>query len=304
VPDRVVRDGMVIGLLGIASCWLNWTIDAPSTIAVAVIGSMVGFGCTGLALRWRRPRAISAAVPVYDAPAWRRAAIPLVIIGATEVLMNRTGVILLGWFGDTTSAGIYSLVFNIALVVTLPRIAVNTIFAPEISGLYVRNDKAMMQVLVTRAASWTLGGGICIAFGIYMLAGPLLAWFGAGYEAGVSALRILLVSQVITAGAGSQLHVMTMTGHERSAAVLLIPSAVANAVASTALIHALGLTGAAIGTAIAFIIWNIAMSMFLWRRLRLFPGVLAMFRVPSPRLAIIGAWLSSRIHKSAARQKN
>jgi len=189
-------------------------------------------------------------------------------------------------------------------VVTLPRIAVNTIFAPEISGLYVRNDKAMMQVLVTRAASWTLGGGICIAFGIYMLAGPLLAWFGAGYEAGVSALRILLVSQVITAGAGSQLHVMTMTGHERSAAVLLIPSAVANAVASTALIHALGLTGAAIGTAIAFIIWNIAMSMFLWRRLRLFPGVLAMFRVPSPRLAIIGAWLSSRIHKSAARQKN
>jgi len=36
------------------------------------------------------------------------------------------------------------------------------------------------------------------------------------------ALRILLVGQVIAAGAGSQMHVMAMTGHERTAAALLV----------------------------------------------------------------------------------
>jgi hypothetical protein len=36
------------------------------------------------------------------------------------------------------------------------------------------------------------------------------------------ALRILLVGQVIAASAGSQMHVMAMTGHERAAAALLV----------------------------------------------------------------------------------
>jgi O-antigen/teichoic acid export membrane protein len=137
----------------------------------------------------------------------------------------------------------------------------------------------MMQVLITRTASWTFYAGICIAAALFVLADPLLAWFGAGYNAGVPALRILVVSQVLAASAGSQLYVMTMTGHERDAAVLLACCAVVNAGASAVLVHMFGLTGAAIGTAVSLVVWNLAMALFLWRRLNLLPGVLAIFRV-------------------------
>jgi hypothetical protein len=41
-------------------------------------------------------------------------------------------------------------------------------------------------------------------------------------DAGVPVLRILLVGQVIAASAGSQMHVIAMTGHERAAAALLV----------------------------------------------------------------------------------
>jgi O-antigen/teichoic acid export membrane protein len=280
VPDRVVRDATLIGLLAVASLGLGWTLNAPFVMVATLISSALGLVCAGLAMRRRRPRAIDDILPAYDAAAWRRAAIPLVILGATEALMNRTGVILLGWIADTKNAGIYSLAFNIALVVTLPRIAVNTLFAPMISNLYARSDKETMQVLITRASSWTLCAGICIAAGLFVLADPLLAWFGAGYEAGVPALRILLISQVMAASAGSQLYVMTMTGHERSAAVLLVSCAMVNAGASAVLIGTFGLAGAAIGTAVSLVVWNVAMALFLWRRLNLLPGVLAIFRVP------------------------
>jgi O-antigen/teichoic acid export membrane protein len=280
VPDRVVRDGILIGLLGIVTLGLGWTIDAPLMMLATLVSSAAGLGCTVFAMRWRRPLAMNDILPVYDAPTWRQAAIPLVIAGATEVLMNRTGIILLGWIAATKDAGIYSLAFNIALVVTVPRVAVNTLFAPTISGLYARNDKAMMQVLVTRAASWTLCAGICIALALFIVAEPLLAWFGPGYEAGVPALRILLISQVIAAGGGSQLYVMTMTGHERSAAVLLMPIAIANAVVSAVLISPFGLAGAAIAAGTTLVIWHAAMAFFLWRRLQLLPGVLAAFRLP------------------------
>jgi O-antigen/teichoic acid export membrane protein len=280
VPDRVVREGTLIGLLAVASLGMGWTLNAPFVMVATLISSTLGLVCAGLAMRRRRPRAIHDILPAYDAAAWRRAAIPLLILGATEALMNRTGVILLGWIADTKNAGIYSLAFNIALVVTLPRIAVNTLFAPVISDLYARSDKETMQVLITRTASWTFSAGLFIAAALFLLAEPLLAWFGAGYEAGVPALRVLLISQAMAASAGSQLYVMTMTGHERSAAVLLVSCAMVNAAASAVLIGTFGLAGAAIGTAVSLVVWNVAMALFLWRRLNLLPGVLAIFRVP------------------------
>jgi O-antigen/teichoic acid export membrane protein len=280
VPDRVVRDGTLIGLLAVASLGLGWTLNAPSVMVATLISSALGLVCAGVAVRRRRPGAVRDILPAYDVAAWRRAAIPLVILAAAEALMNRTGVILLGWIADTKNAGIYSLAFNIALVVTLPRIAVNTLFAPVISNLYARSDKGTMQVLITRAGSWTFCAGICLAGALFVLAEPLLAWIGAGYKAGVPALRILLISQVIAASTGSQLSVMTMTGHERSAAVLLVSCAMINAGVSAMFIGMFGLTGAAIGAAVSLVVWNVAMALFLWRCLKLLPGVLAILRIP------------------------
>src|SRR5436190_23856678 len=82
------------------------------------------------------------------------------------------------------------------------------------------------------------------------------------------------------ATAGSQLYVMIITGHERSPAVLLVSCAMTNAGASAVLVGMFGLTGAAIGTAVSLVVWNVAMAIFLQRRLNLLPGVLAIFRIP------------------------
>ena len=279
-PDRVVRDGLLVGLLAFACLGLGWSLDATMAITATVVSSTIALCVASFAVRRLHPGAIDNILPAYDAPAWRRAAIPLVIIGATEALMNRTGVIMLGWIGDTKAAGIYSLAFNIAFVVALPRIAINTLFAPTVSSLFSRKDQLLLRALITSAASWTLAGSACITLTLFVLAEPFLAWFGPGYEAGVPALRILLVGQVIVAGTGSQLSLMTMTGCERGAATLLVLSAVLNAAASAALIGLFGLTGAAISSAATLIIWNLAMALFLWRHLSLLPGVLASYPAP------------------------
>src|SRR5215468_7878244 len=252
-PDRVVRDGLLVGLLAFACLGLGWSLDATMAITATVVSSTIALCVASFAVRRLHPGAIDNILPAYDAPAWRRAAIPLVIIGATEALMNRTGVIMLGWIGDTKAAGIYSLTFNIAFVVALPRIAINTLFAPTVSSLFSRKDQLLLRALVTSAASWTLAGSACITLTLFVLAEPFLAWFGPGYEAGVPALRILLVGQVIVAGTGSQLYLMTMTGCE---------------------------PGAAVASAATLIIWNLAMALFLWRHLSLLPGVLASYPAP------------------------
>jgi O-antigen/teichoic acid export membrane protein len=276
-PDRLVRDGMLVGLVVLAAIWLKWHIDAPRLMIATLASSAVGLVLASWAMRRLRPRLARDTVPMYAAAVWRGVALPLLLIGATEALMNRTGVLVLGWLGDTKGAGVYSLVFNIAFVVALPRTAVNTLFAPTISRLFTRNDHAMLQVLVARAATWTLCAGIPIALVLAALAEPLLTWFGPGFEDGVPALRILLLGQAVISSAGSQLHVMTMTGHERSGFKLLVACAAINVVGCTVLISLLGITGAAISTSAALIAWNLAMAVFIWRRLRFLPGLLAAF---------------------------
>jgi O-antigen/teichoic acid export membrane protein len=276
MPDKMVRDGLLLVLVVLAGPGLRRHADAPLVMMATLVGSIVALGLASVAMRRLRPGVLANTTPEYAAAAWRQTAVPLVIIGAAEALLNRTGVVLLGWFGETREAGIYSLAFNISFLVMLPRAAINTLFAPTISSLFIRKDQVTLHALVTKAASWTLCAAGCIALVLAVLAEPLLTWFGKDFADGVPALRILLVGQVIVASYGSQLSVMTMTEHERGAAVLLILSAAVNVVASIVFISILGLIGAAIATTIALIVWNVAMAFFISRHLRLLPGVLGM----------------------------
>ena len=76
----------------------------------------------------------------------------------------------------------------------------------------------------------------------------------------------LQCSSLVSAG-GSCL--ITMTEHERGAAGLPILSAALNVVASVFIISMLGLTGAAIATAIVLTVWKVATAFFIARHLRL-----------------------------------
>ena len=279
-PDRVVRDGLLLVLVAAAGWGMGWKLGAPFAMLATVLSSGVGLALVSLAVRRRRPGAVAAAVPEYARATWRRTAMPLVLIAVGETLMNRTGVLLLGCIGHTRDAGIYALAFNIAFVVVLPRTAVNALLAPMISELYIRNDRAGLQALITKTTSWTLLSVACMAVPLWFVAGDILARFGHDFAGGTLTLRVLLIGQVVAAGAGSQLFIMTMTGHERSAAVRLLLSAIANAVLSAALIQPAGLVGAAVAATATLILWNYAMSLFIWRRLRLLPGALAMLRLP------------------------
>jgi O-antigen/teichoic acid export membrane protein len=279
-PDRIVRDGTLLVLIGVASLGAWSTIDAPWAMGATLLGSAAALGLVTLAMRRLVPRTFDSLAPAYDASTWRRTALPLLVIGAAEVLMNRTGIMMLGWMSNAQDAGIYALAFNIAFATVLPRTAVNALLAPAISELFVRNDQAALRALVAKGASWTLLGAAAIAVPVAILAKPLLALFGHDFAAGVPALRILLVGQIVAAAAGSQQYLMTMTGYERRAAMQLVFSVIANAAGAAALIGPLGPTGVAIAATTALICWNIVMALWIGRHMRLSPGVFADFPWP------------------------
>lgn len=274
-PDRLVRDAVLLSLAGLASVGAWRRADAPSAMAATVIGAAAGLGLVSFALRRLMPVAAANSAPAYEARIWRQTALPLMVIGAANILMNRTGVLLLGWIASTKDAGIYAVVFNFALVAALPQTAVNALLTPAISDLFVRDERTALRTMIANAALWTLIASAGTAVPIAVLAKPLLALFGHDFVTGAPALRVLLIGQVFVAGAGSQLYLLTMTGHERSAAALLACGVALNAALGATLIGRFGLTGAAVAAATALIALNAALAFSVWQNLRFSPGVFA-----------------------------
>lgn len=273
-PDRIVRDGSLVLILCAAYAVLQRHVSAPFAMLATLAGSVLG-----LLLVTRAKRRVGglsiAAAPQEDKRAWRRAAFPLVAMALAETAINRTGVVLLGWLAGTTEAGIYAVAFSLAFLVVLPRTALNALFAPTISALHVRGDRHALQVVIGRTALWNLLGATAIALPMALLGHFLLGWFGRDFGAALPILRILLIGQVVAAAAGSQTFLLTMTGQERSAAVLLVASTVGNVALTAALILLIGPLGAAIASTATLVASNVAMALMIWYKLGLRPGLFA-----------------------------
>lgn len=278
VPIRIVREGVVFA--GVAAIALSGfvAVRADTVLAVAVAGSVLALAAASLGLVRRRPPEIAHSAPRYEAALWRAAALPLLVVSAVEALFDKTGVLVLGLIGNNQDAGVYALVFNISLLVLLPRTAIDTLFAPMIARLHAEGRRDDLHAAALRGALLSFLAGLGIAAVLAVVAAPLLAWFGAAFEGGVDALRLLLLAQVLAVAAGSQLTLMAMTGNERGAARILVASTAAGLAACLVLASQYGLTGAAVATAAAIGLWNALMAASLWRTLRLLPGIAALLR--------------------------
>lgn len=274
-PERVVRDSLLLAIVA-AAFWGNlYRLDATLAMAATLLGSLVMLGLIGISLRWLRPPALGHAKLAYAAGDWWRPTLPLTVIMIADNLMSRSGVIALGLVGNTRDAGIFAVAFSMTILTALPRMAVATVFAPTVSALFAREDQAGLQSLSAKAARLSLLGTACVAIPLLLLAQPLLAWFGRDFVAGAPIVTILVLGEVFAAACGPQQHLITMTGHERIGATMLAVCAGSNFAACMLMIDPLGMTGAALARTATLIAWNVAMGVFVYRRLHLMPGLVA-----------------------------
>ncbi len=289
IPDRLLRDGLLLGAILLASLLPAGRFGAPAAMIATLCAAVAGLALITLIARRRVPRSVAAATPEQAVLAWRRTAIPLIAIAAAEVVMNRTGTLTLTWAGHSSEAGIYSLAFNLTAIVSLPRIAVNAQFAPMVADHVARGDRAGLQALVNQATLWTMLGAASIAGAVLFVAGPLLLrWFGNDFMAAIPALNVLLGGQVVASAVGSQLFLLTMSGHEALAATVMAIFSGASLLASAMLVPGFGFLGAAAATSLGLVGMNAVMALLVWRRLNLLPGGVAFLQAPAG--AIAGAW--------------
>jgi O-antigen/teichoic acid export membrane protein/thymidylate kinase len=274
LPERVFRDGFLLVVVAMLAWSSVWRLDAPTVLLITFFGAATTLAFVVYAAVSLWPEQGRRVRPTYLPREWWSFALPAMIMLSLEVVMARTGVLVLGWSGKIADAGIFALAFNVAMLVQLSRAAVSIYFSPAAAAAYERGDLKGLRSLFARASLLSLGGSAVLAIPVLLLTGPILRLFGHDFAEHTRVAQVLVVGQLLAAAAGPQQNLLTMTGHERSTAAIMLIFAALTITACAMAGVKYGAIGAALATSGALVAWNLAMAVHIKLRLGIAPGLM------------------------------
>lgn len=198
-----------------------------------------------------------------------RIAIPMIFTTFVQLINGRIDIIMLGLFHPTALVGVYGVAFKLSMISEFMISALKTIAMPKISEMYWAKDLQSLQHLLKVSTRIIFFSGIPITLVLLIWPEAILNWIGEGFEEGATALRILATAQFIGAASGLVGAFMNMTGNQKIFLGIVSTAAITNIVLNALLIPAYGMEGAAIGTLISTIIWNVGGAIYIWKKHRL-----------------------------------
>ncbi|WP_157998489.1 flippase [Desulfosporosinus sp. OT] len=252
--------------------FLGFNLNSSWAMVFQDIASIVSLIVGTFMLVRHLPSQFKASQPKYDTLKWTKSALPLFIVGGMMLINNRIDIIMLGIMKGATEVGIYQVVTRGAQLVSIPLLVVSVVISPIFSELYVKKRMEQLQNIVTRSAQ-----AIAILsfpfFIVFVLFGASILYrvFGSNYVAGSTALAILSFGQYCNAFAGSVGMLLNMTGHEVDSAKGVTIAAITNIILNLILIPKWSITGAAIATSISMILWNVILSIWVYKRIKIIP---------------------------------
>ncbi len=274
IPDSIVRP-LILGLSALILFWFSGQlVSASQLMLLSFISILSAFALGGYWLYRALPVVVYQAKAVYHTTTWIKVSLPLFFISGMNLILRRTDIVMLDLFQGETLAGLYSVASRLADLASFGLVAVNTITAPMISELYNKGEHKELQNIITLAARGIFVITVLVSLVMIVAGTFLLGLSGQDYTVAYIPLLILLAGQAVNALSGSVGFIMTMTGHQNQAAVIIASGALLNILLNIILIPAYGMNGAAIATAVTTALWNIAMLIYVLVKLKLNPTVI------------------------------
>src|SRR5205085_7990722 len=178
--------------------------------------------------------------------------------------------------------GVYAAAIRVAQALVLFLIAVNYMFSPFVADLHERGEREKLDGLYKALTRWMLAGTIPILLLILVVPGPILLVFGGNFASGTTALRILLIGQLINVAVGSVGFILIMVGRTGWDLAVYAGSFVLDLIVAFALCPSLGTKGAAIAQATTLAVSNGVRLYLVWRFVHIQPFNKHYFRLAIP----------------------
>jgi O-antigen/teichoic acid export membrane protein len=256
LPNDFVGPIMFIIFLLLAWRASDLRQDAPTAMALQGTAVFVAF-LFGLAILRRARPSIVAAAPAHSrAREWFRLAAPLGLLNTIAIVLIQIDVILLGLLRNSTQVGLYSTSARVASFVGIAEFAVTAAYLPMVARLFAAGhvDRLRRGAPLVTLAAVTLSA--VLALPLIVFAPQVLGLFGSSFESGAFVLRVLCVAFLISAVAGQNGALLTMTKNVRPVVLGSCFALVINVGLNLILIPLQGARGAAIAWLLSVIVWN------------------------------------------------
>ncbi len=265
--DAIIRPAFLLLFVYCFYRWVSTEISPSNIILFNIESGLIVFLIGSILLRRSISKMTTEKKYEYRTKEWLLVSYSMFFISAINMIQNHADIIMIEYFIDTKSVGIYSIANQISGFISFGLLSANSVLAPMISGLYHSNKRDQLQKLITFSTRIVFVFTTLSAIFIIFFGDDILALFGLSFVDGLEAMKILIVGQIINALTGSVGFIMTMTGHQKQANRILIISVIVNVSLNSILIPLYGINGAATATAISLSLWNIIMFIYVFKRI-------------------------------------
>ncbi|GAB1445441.1 hypothetical protein MASR2M41_11350 [Flammeovirgaceae bacterium] len=203
----------------------------------------------------------------------------LIIIGKVDSIM------VTGLIGLSANA-IYTTAFYMATVIEIPKRALMQISMPLISRAFEKNDMVDIKNIYQKTSinQFIVGGLILI--GIWANLHNIFSLMPRGeiYDAGKYVVIIIGLGKLLDMMFGPSSEIIVLSKYYAFNIILILLLAASIVIANNILIPEYGINGAAIGSALALILFNVLKYIFIYIKLKMQPLSWATLKV----LAIVG----------------
>jgi O-antigen/teichoic acid export membrane protein len=190
--------------------------------------------------------------------------LPLTVSQAGGMIYSNVDVLMLGVFVSAADVGIYHVALALASLLALPLMATNQVFPPVASRLYDQGSYDDLEAIYGFLTRWVFGAALLAGVALIVFREPVLALFGTEVTAGASVLAVLAAAKLANVAVGPSGYLLMMTDHQYVKVVNQLATATLNVVLNYVLILRYGLIGAAVATAVATAVMNLARLVEVW----------------------------------------
>ncbi|MEE9189144.1 MAG: polysaccharide biosynthesis C-terminal domain-containing protein, partial [Candidatus Neomarinimicrobiota bacterium] len=183
---------------------------------------------------------------------------PLMFAMIIGTILNWTDIMMLGFFTNIESVGLYHPAARTAGLIRVILLAFSGIYMPMMAQYFSKNDSIRMQMLIKLVARWILTLAVPCLILLLTFPSKVMLLFGVQYVEAQGVLQILAIAIFIQTISGIGGSTLVVTGYPKVNLYNALAALGVNITLNIILIPQFGIMGAALATLISLIIIAVA----------------------------------------------
>jgi O-antigen/teichoic acid export membrane protein len=265
IPSLVLTPVITLGFVFFL-IFNNIELTSEALIKISIVGSLMAFFLSAWYLNKIIKQESKIEKPKFLIKQWHVSLTPFTLMVIVGTLNIDLATIFLGWLDSTESVAFLRVAMQGMMLILLGIHSINSIIGPQVARFYRQGDLKQTQQLLTKSVRLSSLVSlpiilVLIVFGKFAIE----VLFGKEYLPAYPLLVILSLGQAVNVLMGSVGLVLNMTNNEKYTLRALLITLFISVILLLVLIPIYSAIGAAIAVSAGLIIWNLLLSIEVYR---------------------------------------